>query len=302
VYATPGAEQASVDWMARLTQSLLSMGPWWQALVGGASGMAVAYLLALPLALALLGVAATRRQWLLALALLAASGGMALATILNLGAFLAHGEGGRLSYGPIAWAALAFGVLALRAPAEIGRRWQLSGAALLGVAVSLGSVLLLPQLARVRNAQAGLAALVAQLPEYLVTHPGYTLLLAPETDGQVVLLRNGQGALALPPLQREGLLHRVLPTLPGDIDQRHLRIAGGMVTQFQTLRFQHLEGSEVARLYDPAPARWPEHYACWSQRERRFIDLPPPDHGNAASWTAALHAHWARCSTLAPTG
>lgn len=300
VYATPGAEQAAVDWLARLSAALGSMAPWWHALAGGDSAVAWGYLLALPMALMLLGIAAGRRQWGLALALLVASGGMTLATILNLGSFLAHGEGGRLSYGPIAWAALALGVLALRDPGTAASRWRAAGAVTLALAAVLGCTLQVMQLARVRDAQDGLAALVAALPGYLDTHPGYTLLLAPETDGQVVLLRNGQGALALPPLQPEGLLHRVLPTLPGDIGERYQRIAGGMITQFQTLRFQHLEGSEAARLLDPAPARWPDHHACWSQAERRIIELPTPFPVDSAAWTEAVRASLAECSIPLP--
>jgi hypothetical protein len=295
VYATPGAEHATVDWLTRLSVSLASMAPWWRALSGGAAATAAGYLAALLAAVILPGAAAARRQWGLALALLAASAGMALATILNLGSFLANGEGGRLSYGPIAWAALGVGVL-LTSPGAVASRWRLSGVLSLTLAIALGGVLLVAQLARVRVAQDGLAVLVETLPRFLSAHPGYTLLLAPETDGQVVLLRNGQGALALPPLQREGLLHRVLPTLPGDIDQRHLRIAGGMITQFQTLRFQHLEGREAARLLDPAPPRWPDHYACWSQDERRIIELPAPDPADRAGWTEDLRAALARCA------
>jgi len=294
VYATPGVDQGAVDWLTRLSTSLASVGPWWAALTGGASVLSAGYLTALLGALLLLAIAAQRQQWPLAIALFAASGGMALATVLNLGTFLAHGEGGRLSYGPIAWAALALGVLALQPAAS--SRWRLPAASLLGVAVALGATLLIAQLARVRHAQDGLRALAEGLPAYLQTHPGYTLLLAPETDGQVVLLRNGQGALALPPLQSAGLLDRVLPTLPGDLAERHPRIAGGMLTQFETRRFQHLEGDEVAHLYDPAPARWPDHYACWSQAERRIIELQSPDPANGESWTAALRADWVRCA------
>lgn len=301
VYATPGADQAAVDWVGRLTASLASMGPWWRSLTDGATVLSTGYLIALASALLLLAGAAERRLWPLALALLAASGGLALATVLNLGTFLAHGEGGRLSYGPIAWAALAVGVLALRSKPDAISRQRLVAVGVFALGISLGAILLLAQLTRVRAAQDGLHALATTLPEYLQTHPGYTLLLAPETDGQVVLLRNGQGALALPPLQAEGLLDRVLPTLPGDLAERHPRIAGGMLTQFQTRRFQHLEGDEVARLFDPAPARWPDHYACWSQARRRIIDLPAPDPADATRWTAALRADWERCAAM-PSG
>ena len=299
VYATPNAEQAEVDWLARVTAAIGSAGPWWQALTAGDRVGSWPYLGGLLLALPLAFAGANRAQRWLGLALLCASGGMALATVLNLGTLLAHGEGGRLSYGPIAWAAVALGVLLARPSAA---RAGHAAAALVALALISGTLLLLPQLARVRAAQQDLAALNAALPQYVASHPGHTLLLAPELDGQVAWLRNGQGAIALPPLQREGLLDRVLPTLPRDLPERHARIAGGMLTQFQTRRFQHLLGEDVVHLFDPAPARWPDHYACWSPRARRIVDLPAPDPADAGAWTAALTAALSDCGIAAPAG
>jgi hypothetical protein len=296
VYATPNAEQAEVDWLARVTAAIGSAGPWWQALTAGDRLWSWPYFGGLLLALPLAFVGANGAQRRLGLALLCASGGMALATVLNLGTLLAHGEGGRLSYGPIAWAAVALGLLLARPAAA---RAANAAAALAAVAIVAGALLLLPQLARVRAAQQDLAALNAALPQYVDSHPGYTLLLAPELDGQVAWLRNGQGAIALPPLQREGLLDRVLPTLPRDLAERHARIAGGMLTQFQARRFQHLLGEDVVHLFDPAPARWPANYACWSPRERRIVDLPAPDPADAAAWTAALTAALSDCGIAA---
>lgn len=299
VYATPNAEQAEVDWLARVTAAIGSAGPWWQALTAGDRVGSWPYIGGLLLALPLAFAGANRAQRWLGLALLCASGGMALATVLNLGTLLAHGEGGRLSYGPIAWAAVALGVLLARPSAA---RAGHAAAALVALALISGTLLLLPQLARVRAAQQDLAALNAALPQYVASHPGHTLLLAPELDGQVAWLRNGQGAIALPPLQREGLLDRVLPTLPRDLPERHARIAGGMLTQFQTRRFQHLLGEDVVHLFDPAPARWPDQYACWSPRERRIVDLPAPDPADAAGWTRALTAALSDCGIAAPAG
>ncbi len=301
VYATPGAEQAPVDWLRRLGLAIGSIPSWWMALTQGALWLSLLYLLALLAAVILLLVAPGRQRvrWL-ALALFAASGGMVLATILNLGSFLAHGEGGRLSYGPIAWAAVGLGVLLLH-PLQAQPRVPLRIAKVLTLAAVLaGGALLTLELAQVRRAQQGLAALVAALPTYVQQHPGYTLLLVPETDGQAVILRNGQGAVALPPLQAEGLLDRVLPTLPSDIEQRHLRLAGGMGTRFIEGRFQHLAGEEVARLYDPAEPRWPDRYACWSQRERRILALPAPDPADAAAWVAQLRAALPGCAIDSP--
>lgn len=294
VYVTPGAAAESIDYGQRLSAAIASLGPWWSALTGSALRLPVLYPVTLLLVGLLGAVCAERSALRLALALFAASAGMALATVLNLGGLLPHGEGGRLSYGPIVWAALGYGVLLAGARAGQARQLRLARAGLV-IAVATGGVLLLAQLQRVRTAQQGLATLVAALPDYLQRTSGYTLLLVTETDGQVVLMRNGQGAIALPPLQSEGLLHRVLPTLPGDVASRHAQIAGGMLTQFQQRRFQHLEGAEVARLFDPAPPSWPDHYACWSQPARRIIEFPAPDPQDAQAWALALQIAMARC-------
>ena len=77
VYATPGAEPAAVDWLARLTASVASMGPWWQALTAGATVLAGAYLLGLVAATIALAVAAERRQWLIATGVAGSVGALA---------------------------------------------------------------------------------------------------------------------------------------------------------------------------------------------------------------------------------
>lgn len=292
VYATPGAEQAPVDWLARLRDALATGLPWWQALSGGGV-LAWACLLLWPPACGLAWLAADPGQRRLGLALAAAGAGMALATVLNLGSLLAHGEGGRLSYGPIAWATLALGLLLARP--LINRPVRPLAVLASALAIACGGAVLWGSLARVRAAQDGLAALAAALPAYADAHPGYSLLLVPEHAGQAVLLRNAQGAIALPPIQREGLLHRVLPTLPGELAQRHPAIAGGLLSQLESRRPQHLLGDEVRQLTAPAPARWPDHYACWSLAERRFLEFPAPDPADAQAWVAALAAQWLRC-------
>ncbi|GMU42447.1 MAG: hypothetical protein IT479_12525 [Xanthomonadales bacterium] len=292
VYAAPGEPQAAVDWLDRLGAALASGMPWWRALSAGGAP-AWLYLCMLALAFVLAFLAADTAQRRIALALLAAGGGMALATLLNLGGFLAHGEGGRLSYGPIAWTALALGVLLARP--LVNRPTRPLAVLAAAFAITSGALVLWSELGRVRNAQDGLAALAGALPTQVRTHPGYSLLLVPEHAGQAVLLRNAQGAIALPPIQTEGLLHRVLPTLPGELANRHERIAAGLLTRFEQHRFQHLLGDELRQLYEPAPARWPDHYLCWSMAEQRFLELPAPDPGDAHAWTATLLAQLPRC-------
>jgi len=94
------------------------------------------------------------------------------------------------------------------------------------------------------------------------------------------------------------LLDRVLPSLPSEISDRHLRIAGGMISQFEQRHFQHLTGPDVLHLYDPALPRWPDHYACWSKEERKIILLAKPDPTDATEWVQSLRDALPACGLL----
>jgi hypothetical protein len=51
----------------------------------------------------------------------------------------------------------------------------------------------------------------------------------------------------------------------------------------------------LKRLAERDSAQWPEHYGCWSSRERRIIALPPPDPAQRATWVSAIRAAIPQC-------
>ncbi len=99
----------------------------------------------------------------------------------------------------------------------------------------------------------------------------------------------------LPPVQPQPLLHRILPSLPGDLDVRHGQLAGGLATRLETVRPATADPAELQRLLEPDATRWPEHYACWDAASRRILGLTAPEPGERSRWVAALRREVARC-------
>ena len=86
-----------------------------------------------------------------------------------------------------------------------------------------------------RDIEDGAPALVAAAAEWAYGHNGTTLLIVPERAGSVPLLRNAH-SFVLPPVQADHpLLHKVLPTLPGEIPLRHDQLRSGLATQLNQL-------------------------------------------------------------------
>ena len=106
VYET-GAGAPSFE---RLRDALVSVPAWWAALTRATPRVANVYVLLALASAALLIATASRSSARLGLALAGASAGLVAATLLNLGSMGHTGEGGRLTYSPIAWLALALGV------------------------------------------------------------------------------------------------------------------------------------------------------------------------------------------------
>jgi hypothetical protein len=282
--------------------ALASLPAWWLALSAPARVVGLAFLGASLVALGIATVAARGAQARLVLALLAASGGMALATLLNLGALSAAGEGGRLGYAPLAWLAIAIGVGLARGRRAFGRTGRTDraapvGTAMLFVAAGLGAVVLYGELRAVRAAQDELRAIAAAVPAWAEQHHGLTMLLVPERHGPVVSGRNAQGALVLPPVQQQGLLHRVLPTLPAELAERRGQLEAGLARRLDTVRPQWIDQRVLASLLLNAAERPPERVACWSRRLRRIVALDIP-WGERAAWLAQTEAAANQC--LAP--
>lgn len=286
---------------ARLWQGLSSLPAWWSGLARATPATALVYPLfcigALCAALASTDGAPRR----LAVALAAASAGLAVATLSNLGGLDPSGEGGRLAYGPVAWLALALGVGLSRpiptlAVADDHPRARRAGLLLLAAAVLAGGWAQENVLRTAYAAQRDVRALAIALRGWADAHPGLTLLVVPESLGPVVALRNGQGGLVLPPVQAEPLLHRVLPTLPRDLASRHAQLAAGLATRLDEVRPASLEPEDLRRVLVPAAVRWPEHYACWDGgADSGIVALAPPASGEGERWVTAMREAISRC-------
>jgi hypothetical protein len=277
--------------LGRFLAALTSIAPWWSGLTRTAPVAGIVYPAVVAAAVAFIALAASGPAARLALALFGAAAGIVAATLLNLGSMHDSGEGGRLTYGATAWLALALGVGGARPLAgESGRmaRRRTTGGALVVAAATIGAFVLNAQLAHARNAEGDMRALVRALPAWADGNPGLTLLLVPDQDGPVVTAHNAQGGIVLPPMQREPLLHRVLPTVPSEIPLRYTQLAGGIATRLAALRPARVDAATLAQLGQPDVPRWPDAYACWSPQRRRIVALPAPDPADRSQWTSAL--------------
>ncbi len=275
-----------------LWPDLASALPWWQGL-SSATPLAAAVhgfvllLVALLTLAALLGNEPGLRRMILGLA--AAGAGMLLATLINLNSLLPNGEGGRLMYTALAWLALALGVALLKQP---GSRYAMAvrAAALVISCVALisGTLVLYSLLARVDAAQTQMRALVTASAEWADRHDGLTLLLVADQQGPVVTARNAQGGLVLPPLQSEGLLHRILPTLPEELPLRHTQLQQGLASRLDALQPQYLDTELMVAMLELDQSLWPSHALCWSAFDSSLHSLQLPDPDLAEVWIASL--------------
>ena len=278
-----------------------SIGAWWKGLTANTPRIALAYIGLSASACVLIAVGARGTQMRVAAALLCSSAGLVVATLLSIDGMAASGEGGRLAYTAVAWLALAIGVAGAQSMPEIvsdeGRLgYRRAGLALLLCATIAGAWVLQGELRTARSAQNSVRDMVNASREWPVTHAGLTLLLIEENYGPVVTTRNAQAWLVMPPVQPKPLLHRVLPTLPKEFASRHDQLTAGLATRLEAIRPSRLDADEMTRLFERDAARWPEHYACWSARTRRIVELAAPDPGNRTQWSEALRDRLGQCA------
>ncbi|MCG6117969.1 MAG: GtrA family protein [Aquimonas sp.] len=272
----------------RLGAALASVRPWSLGLAGGQSVLLVVYLGLLVLAAVSALVSAPRP--LVVLAAAAGGGGALLATFLNLGGLLANGEGGRLLYGPLVFLAVALGVACARASQASTRAAPRAAALSAAVLASASGILLLwPLLQTAWCTQSVLRQTAAAMPA-LAAEEGAMLLLMPDHVGPVVALRNGQGPLVLRPLQAEGLLHRILPTLPQELAGRHAMYAQGLLGQLEAARLQYWDASVVQFESATHAPRWPERIGCWSRTAGTVVEFTAPSPEDADVWTERIFA------------
>jgi hypothetical protein len=137
------------------------------------------------------------------------------------------------------------------------------------------------------------------LPEWAATHDGLTLLIVPDHIGPIVFARNGQGGLVMPPFQSRPLMHRVLPTLPAEIPARYAQLNGGLATRLAEEPPARSSADALDRLLRPAMARWPDHYACWSQQRLQIVEMRVPRPVSEHVWSGdLLEAARMTCGTM----
>ncbi len=282
----------------RLGRALQSLPAWWQAMTLATPLLSAALPVMTIAAAMMFAIRMERRQAFVALALLGASGGLALATLLNLGGMSSSGEGGRLSYGPVAWLALALGVLMSIPFASEGRNsgWRIAGTWTMLAAILVSGAVLLGEMQRAWAAQANLRALTAAIPNWTETHAGLTMLLVPENDGAVVLTRNAQGGIVLSPIQSQPYLHRVVPTLQSEVELRQEQFCNGLAKRLDLIRPRVVDDAVLKSILLPAETVWPAHIGCWSTREQRIMSLkPPPMDSACTSWLDSIRNEIAMC-------
>ena len=238
----------------------------------------------------------------MAAALLCAAGGLVAATLVATGGMTASGEGGRLTYTPVAWLALAIGVASSEPASNIDpgedHLWlRRAGLALIVCASFAGTWVLQGELRTARSAQNEVRDIVNSSREWAGMHAGLTLLVIEQNYGPIVTTRNAQAWLVLPPIQPTPLLQRVLPTLPAELGARHDQLLAGLATRLDKVRPSRLDGDELSRLFEHDAAHWPEHYACWSRHKHRFVELAAPDPSDRTRWAAALLDGFSRCAS-----
>ena len=298
VYAPVVGESIALH--SKLWNALLSLEPWWSALSSATPALANAYLLFCAVGIALLILVRPVPQWPLVLALTGASGGLALATVLNLGGMSSLGEGGRLSYGTVAWLAVAIGVFMARphSPKIISRRpiARSAATALFALALVAGSGVLYGHLRAAWTAQASLRAITLAVPAWAASHPGLTMLLVPDHDGAIVLARNAQGGLVLEPIQQAPYLHRVLPTLSSEVQLRQEQFCNGMAQRLEMVRPRLADARTMAAIAERADTVWPKHVACWSKSQQKIVPLQAPAmDASCAAWLASIRTGVENC-------
>ncbi len=293
----PGADE-SIAWDSKLWGALLSIGPWWESMSIAAPVFGAVYPYLCVLSIVVLLFVRPTPHWRVVLALACAGGGLALATMLNLGALSVNGEGGRLAYGPVTWLSLAIGLSAAR-PASSqnhlrGPSFVAYGSLLMTVVI--GVYVLYGQLSTVWAAQGSMRKIAEAFPSWAKSHDGLTMLIVPDHNGSVVMARNAQGGLALQPIQSQPYLHQILPTLRSEVQVRQEQFSHGLASQLAILRPSLMDTKSIAAILTPSVAAWPEQVACWSRSQQRIIQLPALERNVTSDvWLATISKQIENC-------
>jgi hypothetical protein len=272
--------------------AITSLPAWWQGLFVQRANPALVWLALVVLAGLAGGLSLRRPGFGMGLALVLAGGGLALATLLNLGQMPGNGEGGRLSYGPLAWVLAGVG-LWLNLLSD--QRLRTLAVLLLSGVLVAGAWTTRYQVRHFRMVQDSVAELVAAMPEWVRTNPGLTILLVPDRIRFTVAVRNAQGGVVMRPLQERDWLHAVLPTLPAEIEGRFGQFETGLVSRLQDLEPERIDHDMLNRLAEPDEASLPRQLACWNWHDHQIHTFDMPQEFNRQAWVNAANRAAAEC-------
>jgi hypothetical protein len=287
VYVAPGSSE-SLPLLGGFSAAIRSIPAWWLAMTSTVPQLAAVYLYLFAFFLAALVYVAHSRSRRVALALLAAALGYALATLLNLKGMAASGEGGRLSYGPMCWLTLAIGVALCREDRRLAA--NVAAISLATAIIAVGALVLSSLVQQALTAQNNVRHLRDALANWTTTRQGSAIVFVPEMTGFVVSTRNAQGGLVFPPIQRTGIVHRVLPTLPSEVAARYDGYRLGLQTRLNEEAPTRYDPALLTTLQQPAATQWPDHHLCWSTAKQRLVELNAPRVDTRAHWIEDLRA------------
>ena len=242
------------------------------------------------------GIAALFRQRDLLRAFVGIFGAMLASLVMllpHLTGLAANGEGGRLVYTTSALLALLGGLL-WTACARLMQSRAIA-VALAGVGVALIAVqaaLLDVALAAWRSAGVQMGQLVVALPvlSASIASDGYAIVIAPDSIGPVPFARNANGAMALPPIQAEPLLSKLIVFLPRELPNVPSLLRQGLIPTLK--RYSLGEATErfkqSAATVDAAGVVWPSDVFCWPADGSQMKKLPLPANLSAQTWVQAM--------------
>jgi hypothetical protein len=245
--------------------------------------------------LALLNVARQPLLWRPFIGMIAATLASIALLLPHLAGFPANGEGGRLLYTTTALAAIALAI-GLSRIAPRGAKIRRLSIAVTGATLVVANAMLLGAALRSwETAGAQMRALVGELgrvPQQ-IRPDGYAFVVAPDAIGAAPFARNANGAMVLPPIQREWLLKNEivfrpteLPTLPTLLNEQLI----------PTLRHMTLNeaGDQLKKEFaqEGTGMLLPSDLFCWdtSQSSLRRVVLPDPLSSIPDQWTADVRA------------
>jgi hypothetical protein len=258
-------------------------------------------LAALSIAFSALAVVAIARGRASRIALggIGAAAAMSLLLLLpHLSGLPASGEGGRLLYTTIALLALSSGLAAsaLATTSSKQRGPAIAFGALCLALVALNARLLDASLSPWRSAGDQMMQFVRALEGVAARVPmgGYAFVVAPDAIGAAPFARNAEGAMTIPPIQREWLLDRAIVYTSSDLASLPERLMMPVIPILQRLR----RNDTGDQFVDPSPAGGakelvlPSALYCWDPkaaqlRQATMAGAAPAD---AQQWLATARA------------